>query len=614
MPQKPLQRKAAHAKPSKHHALANASVQSRIVSHILKIRPNQKFILMIPAVSLISMYLGQRVFSSPSTSAISPTPTENNCEFDDRKLLETGENIQDCLKLIEKNIQSAKEIIRVSTALGEKISKTQSPMASVVQDEGEKIELTAYTAPSLQSNQSGESWFDVENGHVTANRKTEPQSIGSRLNQWLDGVMSQVWHILPIDDEGIHQTEPHKPEVNDTENNASPEINQDYSESHPDALNTTHHEASLCGRWKTQYQVVPGSNWGTLPKQEQEYWLILNCDCLLISKGCKTSAEQDLLNGSIPKSITLQGISDAVMHRPEDARLPCRLPKNKEWKAALCVSNSAPSSASPVRPIVAVLIPTSSRGQVWKQAAESHLLTRSLPSLLLYTEDGFEYRFYVGYDTDDSFYCREDVQLKITEWFRKELRWGQSAVLLPFANELHKPGPIFNFLSSSAAADGAEYLYRINDDTKTTAPFASAMVGALEHMMPPQLGVAGPECRQGNQQILTHDFVHKSHLAVFGLHYPPTLPDWWMDDWISIVYPPNNTARLSTATVEHHSAAPRYAVDQRNLRRLRIEVASARSVLREYVTTHWSSAFVSAHLSVFTDQPEWMGYGPDKTG
>ena len=174
-------------------------------------------------------------------------------------------------------------------------------------------------------------------------------------------------------------------------------------------------------------------------------------------------------------------------------------------------------------------------------------------------------------------------------------------------NELHKPGPIFNFLSSSAAADGADYLYRINDDTKTTAPFATAMVGALENMMPPQLGVAGPECRQGNQQILTHDFVHKSHLAVFGLHYPPTLPDWWMDDWISIVYPQRNTARVSDATVEHFSAAPRYVVDQSNLPRLRLKIARARLVLQEYVTTHWSSAFVSAHLSAFIAQPEWMG-------
>jgi hypothetical protein len=70
--------------------------------------------------------------------------------------------------------------------------------------------------------------------------------------------------------------------------------------------------------------------------------------------------------------------------------------------------------------------------------------------------------------------------------------------------------------------------------------------------------------------------------------------------------------RVSPATVEHFSAAPRYAIDQRNLRRLHIELASARLILREYVTTRWSRAFVSAHLSAFTDQPEWMGHESGK--
>ena len=33
-------------------------------------------------------------------------------------------------------------------------------------------------------------------------------------------------------------------------------------------------------------------------------------------------------------------------------------------------------------------------------------------------------------------------------------------------------------------------------------------------------------CRQGNVRILTHDFVHKTHLAIFKIHYPPILMDW----------------------------------------------------------------------------------------
>ena len=32
--------------------------------------------------------------------------------------------------------------------------------------------------------------------------------------------------------------------------------------------------------------------------------------------------------------------------------------------------------------------------------------------------------------------------------------------------------------------------------------------------------------------MITHDFVHKTHMRVFKTYYPPVLSDWWMDDWI----------------------------------------------------------------------------------
>jgi len=38
--------------------------------------------------------------------------------------------------------------------------------------------------------------------------------------------------------------------------------------------------------------------------------------------------------------------------------------------------------------------------------------------------------------------------------------------LLRFPNPLRKPGPVFNFMMAAAAEDGAEYLYRVNDDTE----------------------------------------------------------------------------------------------------------------------------------------------------
>ena len=42
---------------------------------------------------------------------------------------------------------------------------------------------------------------------------------------------------------------------------------------------------------------------------------------------------------------------------------------------------------------------------------------------------------------------------------------SRSAVLR-FDNPFRKPGPAFNFMMKSAWLDGADYLYRVNDDTE----------------------------------------------------------------------------------------------------------------------------------------------------
>jgi hypothetical protein len=36
-------------------------------------------------------------------------------------------------------------------------------------------------------------------------------------------------------------------------------------------------------------------------------------------------------------------------------------------------------------------------------------------------------------------------------------------------------------------------------------------------------------------------------------YYPPELTDWWLDDWISLVYGRNKTFMASKVTVLHHT-------------------------------------------------------------
>ena len=73
--------------------------------------------------------------------------------------------------------------------------------------------------------------------------------------------------------------------------------------------------------------------------------------------------------------------------------------------------------------------------------------------------------------------------------------------------------------------------------------WAHAAVSNLRSLRPPLVGVTGPRVKGGNAAILTHDFVHRTHLDVFPTYYPPALCDWWLDDWISATYGPERTVR-----------------------------------------------------------------------
>ena len=105
------------------------------------------------------------------------------------------------------------------------------------------------------------------------------------------------------------------------------------------------------------------------------------------------------------------------------------------------------------------------------------------------------------------------------------------------ADAIVTPGHPANAAHRSAGGLGATFCYRINDDSEFLGPWASKLSAALLNLGPPY-GVVGPlVCnRGGNHRILTHDFVHRDHMAIFNRwYYPPELADWWMDAWISRV-------------------------------------------------------------------------------
>ena len=128
------------------------------------------------------------------------------------------------------------------------------------------------------------------------------------------------------------------------------------------------------------------------------------------------------------------------------------------------------------------------------------------------------------------------------EWFRAnvEVPLGSVGISIELRtvrvdNRINKPGPVFLSMARAAYEMHADFMYRVNDDTELLTLWTTPFIYALMQLSPPY-GAVGPLSYGTSNRILTHDFVHRTHMEVFEMnYYPPEFTDWWCDDWISVV-------------------------------------------------------------------------------
>jgi len=87
---------------------------------------------------------------------------------------------------------------------------------------------------------------------------------------------------------------------------------------------------------------------------------------------------------------------------------------------------------------------------------------------------------------------------------------------------------------------------------------------------PPNVGVVGPLHKGGNEDILTYDFVHRTHIDIFGYYYPRVFTDWWADTWMTKVYGDERTLKLPGVRLVHTlEVGQRYKVRSSKVKHLR---------------------------------------------
>jgi FkbM family methyltransferase len=231
------------------------------------------------------------------------------------------------------------------------------------------------------------------------------------------------------------------------------------------------------------------------------------------------------------------------------------------------------------RPLIAICAATHSKTN-WRNVASTTLQKLLIPSIRSSVSakdrSKYDFRLYLAADDDDSFWLRNKNKLTAPDWLPISLGF--------YKTPKHKIP--FNPMMRAAYNDGAEYMVRINDDSEFVTPnWVSKGVSKLASYNPPNVGMVGPNCLEGNRKIMTHDMVHRTHLDIFEHYYPDVFSAWWIDDWISKVYGPKRSTKIMDWRVKHHvhKYGTRYKVQRGEAKFLKGELKKGAVKIKEWL-------------------------------
>ena len=230
---------------------------------------------------------------------------------------------------------------------------------------------------------------------------------------------------------------------------------------------------------------------------------------------------------------------------------------------------------------IGIIIPVTSNKRNYKNITEIDFFKIVLPSFLkncAYKK--YRHNFYLGYDDDDKFFLENKT--KINEYFNKiTKKYNSDIKLYKIKDKKGKVGEIWSILAQNAVNDNCEYLYQIGDDIEfKTSNWEHKFINKLKETN--NVGVVGPT-DINNTKLLTQSFVHKTHLEIFNTFYPPIIENWYIDDWISDVYKPNNYYMFNNINVNNKGGPPRYTINKTIKKDLDKLVQNSKEQLHKYL-------------------------------
>ena len=204
---------------------------------------------------------------------------------------------------------------------------------------------------------------------------------------------------------------------------------------------------------------------------------------------------------------------------------------------------------------VAFLIPITSKGRNWKKLSECYLINHTIKTFLQTKNNEHEYSFYIGFDSDDLFFIKNIDKLEI---LFKSLNMHLDVSLFQNIKKGHLT-KMWNILFDKAFNDGNDYFYQSGDDIEfRTNNWINDSINALINNN--NIGVSGPNNVGVNNTTLTQAMVSRKHMEIFGYFFPPSIINWYCDNWISEVYYPKHSFKLNQHYAPNLGGKERYEI------------------------------------------------------
>ena len=210
---------------------------------------------------------------------------------------------------------------------------------------------------------------------------------------------------------------------------------------------------------------------------------------------------------------------------------------------------------------IGLIIPVTSNKRDWKTIEETYLYNYTLKTFLLTYNKNLPYKhcFYIGYDAGDKIFDNMENQNKFIRFINIMKNVSIEFICLDHSIPKGHVTIMWNQLFKYAYDEGCDYFVQIGDDIKfKTNNWLFDCVSTIQNKN--NIGMAGPV--SNNTRILTQSVVSRKHMEIFNYYFPPSIKNWFCDDWLNEVYNSKNMLYvLNYHYCENAGGEPRYNIN-----------------------------------------------------